>query len=1713
MSAGLRPLLLVAGLLLAAAPALACQPESEPETAVALDTRTPLCLAGAATPEDQDLARLTLGSEAGGLWTLTAEGLPGQGLAAAVITEDASGTQTPLWKGDGAPLAVSPPLFLAPGDYLLGVAAAGQPLVYRLRLEPGPPLPAALPAAAEGSFSGLATGQDAEAGLDWTPGQTAPGRLWTFTAQPPLGSSASLTLLDESGTAIVTSDAADGAGVVRLPDLALGAGRYRLSLGSLAAGQTILSGATAEERPPSFAAEPDGAAALAKAMTPGQGSSGHLSGGGLFEEWDYFALTIPPEQGTRLIDAVLTGPAGAPLTLSLRDEADEAVAERTGSGEVALRGLALPPGRHLFRVAGKLPPDATYGLRLEAVGDPPGDQEIEPNDTAAAAIPAPAGGSLAGSFGEADLDYIDLGVEGGLQLWDFQVTGEGLARMTLYDGAGDRIVEAVPETATPLMRLSRFLLPPGHNLVRLEGSGGRWLLRARPLGPPVAGLEVEPNDEETRATTLALGRTQSGALDRPGDTDVYAFKLAAEHHVVIELTAPPDLPVKLTLGWGGWQNRLLQTASEGAPGAPQRLVWDGMLPPGDFLLSLAAPAGFHRDPYALTVRTAPFFLRPADREPNDAAWQAGPAENPLAGHLHDGDDDWFRLPAELTGRTITAQEVPSGGISVALYRGEALLGEASLYAPGEVVTIPEAVGEGLLLQVYGNAGDYRLALDGPPVAAAAAPPLDAALLLDADAVAAYEPRGQRVTGRLVLHSRAATDLALAPRSWVGDERWRLAGLPDSIVVPAGRRAEVPVTLEVAPDAWDGQPVEVEVALGGDQPVVARAALAVLPEGPAVAPFRGAALPEPLAGGLDLAWTALGGSVDPANAGLIDGIVDAAGVTLSPGSDPVIDLAGDAALPVAGVSFLLPPGAAPGDRLAEAAVELSADGVTFERALQVRLSPQLREQAFALPAPVPAVAARLVPLAAQAGPDVAAMALAEVKVIAAPGVSLGDMDLMARPLGGHLVWHRGFGRQMLTGEAAAWPGQDHVAVADPREGEVSWALGFLNGRAARIDRLEWQAWPDVAPEAQMRVVEVSASSAGPLGPWTPLGRWDVAAAPGFALPEPVWARALAFRLVEPADGIATMPQGIAVHEAPGPSILGEWGDMGRDGPFEAAAPPPAEEAALPPVGKAPAEATPLPLGAEAWGRVRRGAGEDWYALELPAETRLLRVRFPEAPEAALTLVDAAGAERALVPDPRQPRELVAAAGPGRWLLRVAQPPQSIVVAWDTSISVARFFKTIVRLVQQLAWELRPEREAVNLVPFRGEDSRLLLPEWTGEPGAVYGALHAYSWYDTSSDAETPLLVAAQALQQRVGARAVVIITDASFDSVYQNEPLWQALDAGRIRVFALHLPGTVEAAAARAQADLLQDWAGANGGFYARFASQGESETTFSRLTAWLARPAGYRFVALADTTPPPPGRLSVQLEESAAGAADAAAGRSVELVLDASGSMLSRMGGKRRIDAAKEVLAELGGSLLPEGTTLALRAFGHRRGLGCKSELVLPPAPLERAGFLAAVGKLTAISNAKTALAEAIRNAGADLAATEGSRLIVLVTDGDETCGGDPAAEVAALAAQGIDVRLNVVGFAVAEAGLREKLEAWAAAGGGAYFDAADQAALAAALHGAVGRPLAVYDAAGAEVARGLVGGAPLELPAGRYRVRIGEAEYEAEVPPGEEIVLTVAPG
>ena len=89
------------------------------------------------------------------------------------------------------------------------------------------------------------------------------------------------------------------------------------------------------------------------------------------------------------------------------------------------------------------------------------------------------------------------------------------------------------------------------------------------------------------------------------------------------------------------------------------------------------------------------------------------------------------------------------------------------------------------------------------------------------------------------------------------------------------------------------------------------------------------------------------------------------------------------------------------------------------------------------------------------------------------------------------------------------------------------------------------------------------------------------------------------------------------------------------------------------------------------------------------------------------------------------------------------------------------------------------------------------------------------------------------------------------------------------------------------------------------------------------------------------------------------------------------------------------------------------------------------------IARVTIGKGTRTPLGATLHAVGSDLAGVEGPTVVVLVTDGQETCKGDPAAEVRALLAQGLDVQLNIVGFAIDDAGLQADLAAWAALGHG----------------------------------------------------------------------------
>jgi hypothetical protein len=254
-----------------------------------------------------------------------------------------------------------------------------------------------------------------------------------------------------------------------------------------------------------------------------------------------------------------------------------------------------------------------------------------------------------------------------------------------------------------------------------------------------------------------------------------------------------------------------------------------------------------------------------------------------------------------------------------------------------------------------------------------------------------------------------------------------------------------------------------------------------------------------------------------------------------------------------------------------------------------------------------------------------------------------------------------------------------------------------------------------------------------------------------------------------------------------------------------------------------------------------------------------------------------------------------------------------------------------------------------------------------------------------------------------------------------------------------------------------------------------------------------------------PGLVSVALAEGSS------LGNAVEIILDASGSMLQRIGSQRRIDIAKQTLTKLTSTTIPAGTPFALRVFGRELD-SCQTDLEIPLGPLDVAAVGAKIGKLEAKNNARTPIGASLEKVTADLQAAKGERLVILLTDGEETCGGDPAAAIAALKKSGVAVRVNIVGFAIDDAKLAATFRHWSDLGSGMYFDAKDAASLSAAMIQAMRPGFEIVNAQGKVVASGIVGGEPVRAMPGNYTVRfVSQAGKPQQVTVKAKETATVA--
>ncbi|MER9326754.1 VWA domain-containing protein [Mesorhizobium sp. M0488] len=197
------------------------------------------------------------------------------------------------------------------------------------------------------------------------------------------------------------------------------------------------------------------------------------------------------------------------------------------------------------------------------------------------------------------------------------------------------------------------------------------------------------------------------------------------------------------------------------------------------------------------------------------------------------------------------------------------------------------------------------------------------------------------------------------------------------------------------------------------------------------------------------------------------------------------------------------------------------------------------------------------------------------------------------------------------------------------------------------------------------------------------------------------------------------------------------------------------------------------------------------------------------------------------------------------------------------------------------------------------------------------------------------------------------------------------------------------------------------------------------------------------------------------------AANKVIVILDASGSMWAQIDGKPKLEIARESLRTVLQSV-PADDEIGFMAYGHREKGSCEDiQLIVPPQAGSASAISAAADSLKFLG--KTPLTSAVKQAAEALKYTEDKATVVLITDGLETCGGDPCALGKELEASGVDFTADVVGFGLtADEG--KQIACLADNTGGKYIQASDEKALQEALVETVAAPAAAPEPAPAPV-------------------------------------------
>ncbi|KYG33498.1 VWA domain-containing protein [Priestia endophytica] len=166
------------------------------------------------------------------------------------------------------------------------------------------------------------------------------------------------------------------------------------------------------------------------------------------------------------------------------------------------------------------------------------------------------------------------------------------------------------------------------------------------------------------------------------------------------------------------------------------------------------------------------------------------------------------------------------------------------------------------------------------------------------------------------------------------------------------------------------------------------------------------------------------------------------------------------------------------------------------------------------------------------------------------------------------------------------------------------------------------------------------------------------------------------------------------------------------------------------------------------------------------------------------------------------------------------------------------------------------------------------------------------------------------------------------------------------------------------------------------------------------------------------------------------------ILLDASGSMAGKIDNQSKMDIAKQTITNFVNKL-PSSSTYSIRVYGQEgsnsasdKELSCSTTKAIYNGNNNSQELKNVINQVQPIG--WTPIALALKDVKQDIPSNTNKSFVYVVSDGIETCGGDPVSAAKDLKNQGIETVVNIIGFDIDNSG-QELLKEVAQAGGGEF--------------------------------------------------------------------------